>query len=85
MCVFVCVNSGASRPGEHIRDPAEGALGHGDLERPSGRHRHWIRHLAAGAVRTPRVSSLYVCEYFPCRRVGLRDGFFPNWLNPQKA
>ncbi|XP_039463370.1 fibronectin type III domain-containing protein 5-like isoform X2 [Oreochromis aureus] len=38
----------ASSPSECIGDPAEGTLGHGDLERPSGRHRHWIRHLTAG-------------------------------------
>lgn len=49
----LCVYSRASSPCERIGDPAKGALGHGDLERPSGRHRHWLRHLPAGTAQYP--------------------------------
>ena len=62
MCVCLCVNSCASSPRERVGDPAEGALGHGDLERPTGRYCHWLRHLAAGTVPKLFIISVCVCN-----------------------
>lgn len=47
---------------ERLGDPAEGALRHGDLERPSGRRRHRLLHLAAGTGALRHVSRLVSAE-----------------------
>lgn len=78
-CVCVCVNSCASTPGECIGDPAEGTLGHGDLECPSGRHRHRIRHLTAGTIQQPRI--IAACIHWACTANGPCLFFFLNWMS----